>query len=100
MIDETDVLFVRHGAGFSHVLFLPPHAAMIELVPVYDGVNNHHFADMAAWRKLVYWRWRSTDRNSEMYNFETSVLVNVVGRCLKKVVGKMCEPGRTLPIRT
>ena len=95
MIDDTDVLVGMHGAGLSHVLFLPLHAAMIELVPSYYGGDNDHFANLAVWRKIVYRKWINLDRRNEMYDYQTSVPVEIMDRLLTTVVGEMCGPGRT-----
>ena len=52
-ISTTDVLVGVHGAGMTHVLFLPLHSSVIEVVPSgYDG--RIHFQYMSAWRGHHY----------------------------------------------
>lgn len=46
VVRTTDVLFAVHGAALTHVLFLPPHAFVIEVLPhqfhhyFYEGVSR------------------------------------------------------------
>jgi capsular polysaccharide biosynthesis protein len=65
IIGETDVLVAMHGAGLSHVLFMPRHGALIELEPRSQSANTH-FADLALWRGLFYRRWKNTDSRNEV----------------------------------
>jgi Glycosyltransferase 61 len=65
MIGETDILVGMHGAGLSHVLFMPQHGALIELQPRYQS-SNTHFADLALWRGLFYRSWKNENVSNEV----------------------------------
>jgi capsular polysaccharide biosynthesis protein len=65
LVGETDILLGMHGAGLSHMLFLPRHGALIEFEPIGQG-ENMHFAELALWRRLVYSRWRNDSSKNEV----------------------------------
>ena len=49
----TDIFIGAHGAGLSHVLFLPPHSTMIEVVP--NGFQSEpHFQGLSQWLDVQY----------------------------------------------
>jgi hypothetical protein len=52
-VAATDVLAGPHGAGMTHLLFLPDWACVVELF-IDGSENNIHFTNMAAWRGLTY----------------------------------------------
>ena len=54
-IREADILIGFHGAGLSHVLFLPPHALLIELTCGQYAVREH-FKFFAQWSGVLYKR--------------------------------------------
>ena len=89
VIGQADVLIGMHGAGLSHVLFMPNHGALIELEPK-NAKENTHFADMALWRGLLYRRWRNGNSSFEVRSsrdvivlyraeFDNSLISNVLG---------------------
>ena len=49
----ADILAGPHGAGLTHLLFLPDWACVVELQIDGSG-SKHHFANLAAWRGLTY----------------------------------------------
>jgi len=49
----TDILIGAHGAGLSHVLFLPPHSALVEIKPNGFG-GEPHFQAFAQWLGIPY----------------------------------------------
>eukprot|EP01084_Bolivina_argentea_P073732 133788_1 len=50
---STDILIGVHGAGLSHVLFLPPKSGLIEITPIgFDG--EPHFKAFALWNGHKY----------------------------------------------
>eukprot|EP00742_Colponemidia_sp_Colp-10_P005319 GILJ01005684.1.p1 GENE.GILJ01005684.1~~GILJ01005684.1.p1 ORF type:complete len:639 (-),score=67.64 GILJ01005684.1:44-1960(-) len=50
---QTDILFGVHGAGMTHSIFLPNHAAVIELVHP-ERAGNWHFHNVARWTSHKY----------------------------------------------
>jgi len=58
IIQQTDILIGMHGAGLTHLLFLPDWAAVFEL---YNCGDEHCYADLARLRGVHYETW--TDPN-------------------------------------
>jgi hypothetical protein len=56
-VSETDVLIGMHGAGLTNLLWLPPGAGVIELMPSPEGVPLT-YANMAMWLGRRYAAWR------------------------------------------
>lgn len=54
IILQTDLFLGMHGAGLTHVLFLKPNRALIELVP--SDLIGTHFELMASINKIKYHR--------------------------------------------
>ncbi len=52
-VAASDVLAGPHGAGMTHLLFLPDWACVVELF-IDGSENNIHFTNMASWRGLTY----------------------------------------------
>lgn len=65
---KSDVLMGVHGAGLTQyvaaaglwcddprLLFLPPHAAVVELFTP-EGEGNHHYHNLANWANKLYFR--------------------------------------------
>lgn len=49
----TDIFIGAHGAGLSHVLFLPPYSGMIEIVPS-GFAGEPHFRAFSQWLEMQY----------------------------------------------
>ena len=90
LISVTDVLIGMHGAGLTHALFLPSHAALIELFPTYWATGKH-FASMATWRKLHYERWVNSNPANELPNHLTKIPATEVTRMVVNSIKKMCS---------
>ncbi|XP_059352705.1 EGF domain-specific O-linked N-acetylglucosamine transferase-like [Daphnia carinata] len=54
VIQETDIFIGMHGAGLTHLLFLPDWAAVFEL---YNCGDEHCYADLARLRGVHYQTW-------------------------------------------
>lgn len=54
--EETDVVIGMHGAGLSHIAWLPPYGALFELFPNNKG-RWWCFRHIAQWRGLEYDDW-------------------------------------------
>jgi hypothetical protein len=90
MVSSADVLIGMHGAGLSHVMFVPRHGALIELVPNYYGFDNNHLIDIARWRGLVQAKWVNTNHYNELPNYNTRIPIKVVDELLNDAVVKIC----------
>ena len=53
MVVSSDVLAGPHGAGLTHLLFLPDWGCVYELF-IDGSESNIHFANLATWRGLAY----------------------------------------------
>jgi hypothetical protein len=94
MAAESDILVGMHGAGLSHTLFLPRHGALVELVSLSSDYENTHFADLAIWRGLAYYRWVNTDPRNEVGPQLTRLPVDAIDQLLQSVVTEMCSTNR------
>ncbi|KAF2358576.1 Glycosyltransferase 61 [Trinorchestia longiramus] len=54
-ITATDVLVGMHGAGLTHLLFLPDWAAVFE---IYNCGDEHCYKDLARLRGVFYYTWQ------------------------------------------
>lgn len=91
----TDILIGMHGAGMTHVLFLPKWAAVIELVPSYWSASSEHFQAIALWRNLIYEKWVNNDPHAEVPNQSTNVPPHVINALIRNSLKRLCE-NRTL----
>ncbi|KAK3581278.1 hypothetical protein CHS0354_033011 [Potamilus streckersoni] len=90
-ITKTDVLIGMHGAGLSHILFLPPHAAVLELFPLYwTKYTHHHFSAMSSWRGLKYASWQNLNPGNEYPDYSSYMPPSVLATEVKMLVNEMC----------
>lgn len=54
LVASADILIGMHGAGLSHIMFLPRTSCVLELYPSYCCGGNYHLANLAKWRNLCY----------------------------------------------
>lgn len=87
----TDVLVGMHGAGLSHVVFLPHWAAVVELLPHYWSAESNQFKKIALWRNLVYERWVNNDPRNEVAGLSTYVPPYIISGLIKKAVARICN---------
>ena len=69
IISSTDILIGMHGAGMTHTVFLPRHAAVQEIFP--KGFKSGRpwficYEKFANWRNLTYASWENFDSAMEM----------------------------------
>jgi glycoprotein 2-beta-D-xylosyltransferase len=88
---STDILVGMHGAGLTHALFLPRHASLIELFPVYWSSANRHFKAIAKWRSLSYLSWENTDHSLEKPNHFTRVPIGIIDSLVKRAYSNICK---------
>ncbi len=55
----SDVLVGMHGAGLTHLLWLPPHAAVVELLP--NNFTYHFYERVARLAGVHYHYWQNED---------------------------------------
>ena len=92
IITQTDILLSMHGAGLSHILFLPPHAGVVEMFPTYwlkYGMN--HFRTMARWKGLHYQSWQNFNPSNEFEHSYTYIPPQGLNRYLSHVYNKICS---------
>lgn len=94
-IIDTDVLVGMHGAGLSHVVFLPHWAAVVELVPHYWYAESNQFKMIATWRNLIYERWVNNDPRTELGDLSTYVPPFVITRLIKRAIAGICNKVET-----
>ena len=90
---STDLWIGMHGAGMSHVTFLPRHAGVIELFQ--KGFKTGRpwfvcFQSIAKWRGMSYDSWENTDPNLDLPEDFTIVPIDVIANKAKAVVANMC----------
>ena len=89
----TDILIGMHGAGMTHSIFLPKHAAILEMFPK-DWKRGRPwylcFEKTASWRGLKYDSWENFDSSLEMPNDYTIVPSDVIVNKTKVLFNKMC----------
>ena len=69
IISSTDILIGMHGAGMTHTVFLPRHAAVLEIFPKGFKTGRPWFIcyeKIANWRNLKYASWENFDSAMEM----------------------------------
>ncbi|XP_014781318.1 uncharacterized protein LOC106877045 [Octopus bimaculoides] len=90
LISTTDILIGMHGAALSFSLFLPDHAALLELYPRYWPTTNLHFRSMAHWRNLTYLSWQNVDYLYEKKYFYTYIPPVILSKMVKEAQNKLC----------
>lgn len=70
VMQTTDVLIGIHGAGMTHLMWLPEHSVVGEILP--PGLNGHLFRNMAKMRNLPYFHIHA--QNSEEWNYTTTLV--------------------------
>jgi glycoprotein 2-beta-D-xylosyltransferase len=90
MIVDTDILVGMHGAGLTHVLFLPKHAGVVELCPSYWKKDKKHFVTFARWRKIPHLLWYNKDRKREIMRHSTIVDVDSVTNLIVNMNSTIC----------
>ena len=96
LVASADILVGMHGAGLTHTVFLPKHAALIELIPSYWSHMSHdHFRALARWRHLDYFQWENENEANELPGSYTNIPTDVLHNLLKKAIAKMCDTKQT-----
>ena len=90
LISQTDILIGMHGAGLTHIVFLPNTSGVIELIPRYFSPTNKHFHALAKWRQLDYMMWRNEDNKLEKNNHFTVVPEDLLVEMVREMRRLMC----------
>lgn len=93
IVSSTDILISMHGAGLSHILFMPPHSAVLELFPNYKVkfTGLIHFEAMARWRGIHYSSYQSLNPSNERDNWKTYIPPLVLLYKVRSLYNKMCS---------
>ncbi len=79
-----------HGAGLTHILFLPKHAGVIEMFPTYLEIDTlKHFQTFSKWRRLPYLMWRNQDDRRDLPDGSTEVDSYVMTKLVRDMTVKM-----------
>ena len=89
-IASTDILIGMHGAGMTHVLFLPKHAGVIEILPQFGPTVTEHFGSISKWRHLHYTQYKNNNAVNEGSDFKTRIPPNKLARIVKKMGNNVC----------
>ncbi|KAH3888528.1 hypothetical protein DPMN_012564 [Dreissena polymorpha] len=90
---QTDLLIGMHGAGMTHIAFLPKHAAVLELFPKGFKLYRAHsmcFQSLTMWRGMHYDSWENMDANLELPHDYTIVPTDVIAKKTLKLVEQIC----------
>lgn len=91
LIAKTDILIGMHGAGLSHILYLPDSSGVIELFPNYMSVANAHFRAMSKWRNLKHLVWVNSDKTLETKDHSTTIPKPVIQDLVRTLKRNICE---------
>lgn len=93
IISQSDVLIGMHGAGMTHVTFLPKHAAILEMFSK-DFKNGRPwfrcYQSISRWRNMKYDSWENFDASLEMPADFTILPTPVIVNKTKTLVNSMC----------
>lgn len=90
-IAKCDILIGMHGAGLSHILFLPKSSGVIEYKPEYSNPALQHFKAMAKWRNLPYNIWHNMDPSNEKPSHKTYIPKAVVEKTVGEIYTQICN---------
>lgn len=90
IITATDILVGMHGAGMSHILFLPKHAGCFELFPEYYD-HLLFFEAFSRWRGTKYVSWKNHDSRNEFTNYRTRIPDEVLVKHLNELKHSICH---------
>ncbi|KNC51167.1 uncharacterized protein AMSG_06518 [Thecamonas trahens ATCC 50062] len=95
IVSQTDVLVGMHGAALTHSLFLPDHAALVELRPV--GDSPPMYARTSQWSGIHYASWTNTafpanhikDENGDYTTIDLEELREIMAEVIDVVIGRI-----------
>lgn len=92
LISATDILISMHGAGLSHILLLPKHAAVMEIFPLYwmKFPFMNHFEAMARWRGLKYTSLQNFNPSNEIAHWKTFIPPTLLVKHVQSLYEQIC----------
>lgn len=94
VVSTTDIFIGMHGAGMTHSIFLPKHAAVLELFPK-DFKRDRPwyvcYQKIAEWRGLKYDSWENFDDSNEMPYDYTILPRTVIIEKTKQLANELCK---------
>jgi hypothetical protein len=90
IMSQTDILVGMHGAGLSHILFLPKHAGCFEIFPNYQE-DFIFFKAFSRWRGTKYIQWKNTNSSNEFPHYRTKVPAHVLISNLNVLKQSICS---------
>lgn len=93
VITNTDILISMHGAGLSHILFLPTHAAVVEMFTLYwkKYLGFNHFKSFARWHGVKYRNWQNLNPSNEYPDFYTYIPPAALNQLVNDLYVQMCH---------
>lgn len=99
IISTTDIFIGMHGAGMVHAMFLPRHAAILEIFPK-DFKKGRPwyicYEKIAKWRSLKYDSWENHDRANEMPYDYTILPRDIILGKTKGLMKSLCPKSSSL----
>jgi hypothetical protein len=93
LMKSTDIFIGMHGAGMSHVTFLPKHAGILELFAKDFKIGRPWFLcfeKIAKWRNMHYDSWENLDTSLEMPADFTVLPTQVIVKKTQGLMNKIC----------
>ncbi|KAL3837054.1 hypothetical protein ACJMK2_022441 [Sinanodonta woodiana] len=93
-IRDTDILVGMHGAGMTHSIYLPKHAALFEMFP-FQFKNDRPwycvYEAFARWRQLKYRSWTNNDQTFEIEGGYINVPIDILVDNVKILYDNICK---------
>lgn len=90
-VSKTNILIGMHGPKMTHAMFLPKHAAVIELFPLNTPTSNRKYKLLAKSRGLYYKSWQNTQKwNDFNEDGMTYIQPTVILSLVRHMIGKLC----------
>lgn len=94
VMSKTDILIGMHGAGMTHLMFLPKHAAVLELFSSGFKIDRPWYIcyqSMAKWRGLKYDFWENFNSSLEMPDDYTIIPTDMLIEKAQKLKNEICH---------
>ena len=95
-ISTTDLLIGMHGAGMTHTIFLPRHAAVLEMLPKGFKIGRHWYLcyqRITEWRGLKYQSWENFEDSLEKPGEYTVIPKDIILAKVKDLMNQLCSAG-------
>ncbi|KAK3095628.1 hypothetical protein FSP39_016904 [Pinctada imbricata] len=95
LVANIDIIVGMHGAGLSHMLFMPYNGGLIELmqyhIPVRDIKPRLVFKTIGRWKNFSFLHWQNKDKGHDLENGYTYVPPGVILELMDQIVDLMCN---------